>query len=192
MERTFAWLMRHRRLVRDYETTESSAEAWAYIARNPTPPPRVIPRNPCFFRQALRELHDGSRICIWIRKQQCCRRLSRSCLFWVTERLRVWVPARGCCFWYPSRHEDAASKRALPHKIMTNSRRHAPISIHYSESNWNRGAPARRERQVCEWRLGSDFFDHTPVDIELFLQDKAQRLWSELYFPVSGLVQRSV
>jgi transposase len=24
--------MRHRRLVRDYETTESSAEAWAYIA----------------------------------------------------------------------------------------------------------------------------------------------------------------
>jgi putative transposase len=32
VERTFAWLMRHRRLVRDYETTESSAEAWAYIA----------------------------------------------------------------------------------------------------------------------------------------------------------------
>jgi transposase len=31
-ERTFAWLMRHRRLVRDFETTETSAEAWAYIA----------------------------------------------------------------------------------------------------------------------------------------------------------------
>ena len=32
VERTFGWLMRHRRLVRDYETTESSAEAWAYLA----------------------------------------------------------------------------------------------------------------------------------------------------------------
>jgi len=32
VERTFAWLMRHRRLVRDYETTNSSAEAWAFIA----------------------------------------------------------------------------------------------------------------------------------------------------------------
>jgi putative transposase len=32
VERTFAWLMRHRRLARDYETTESSAEAMAYIA----------------------------------------------------------------------------------------------------------------------------------------------------------------
>lgn len=32
VERTFGWLMRHRRLVRDYETTESSAQAWAYIA----------------------------------------------------------------------------------------------------------------------------------------------------------------
>jgi putative transposase len=32
VERTFGWLMRHRRLVRDYETTESSAEAWVYIA----------------------------------------------------------------------------------------------------------------------------------------------------------------
>ncbi len=31
-ERTFGWLMRHRRLVRDYETTESSAQAWIYIA----------------------------------------------------------------------------------------------------------------------------------------------------------------
>ena len=28
VERTFAWLMRHRRLVRDDETTEVSAEAW--------------------------------------------------------------------------------------------------------------------------------------------------------------------
>jgi len=32
VERTFAWFMRQRRLVRDYETTESSAEAWIYIA----------------------------------------------------------------------------------------------------------------------------------------------------------------
>lgn len=32
VERTFGWLMRHRRLVRDYETTELSAEAWVYIA----------------------------------------------------------------------------------------------------------------------------------------------------------------
>jgi len=32
VERTFGWLMRHRRLVRDYETSVSSAEAWAYIA----------------------------------------------------------------------------------------------------------------------------------------------------------------
>jgi len=32
VERTFAWFMRHRRLVRDYETTETSAESWAYIA----------------------------------------------------------------------------------------------------------------------------------------------------------------
>jgi transposase len=31
VERTFGWLMRHRRLVRDYETSESSAEAWVYI-----------------------------------------------------------------------------------------------------------------------------------------------------------------
>ena len=32
VERTFGWLMRHRRLVRDYERTETSAEAWIYIA----------------------------------------------------------------------------------------------------------------------------------------------------------------
>jgi|SRR6185369_3202166 transposase len=32
VERTFGWLMRHRRLVRDYETTETSAEAVIYIA----------------------------------------------------------------------------------------------------------------------------------------------------------------
>jgi transposase len=32
VKRTFGWLMRQRRLVRDYETTESSAEAWIYIA----------------------------------------------------------------------------------------------------------------------------------------------------------------
>lgn len=32
VERTFAWLMQHRRMVRDYEKSNSSAEAWAYIA----------------------------------------------------------------------------------------------------------------------------------------------------------------
>lgn len=32
VERTFGWLMRHRRLVRDYERCESSAESWTYIA----------------------------------------------------------------------------------------------------------------------------------------------------------------
>lgn len=32
VERTFGWLMRQRRLVRDYERTESSAEAWIYLA----------------------------------------------------------------------------------------------------------------------------------------------------------------
>ena len=32
VERTFGWLMRQRRLVRDYETTESSAEAWTHVA----------------------------------------------------------------------------------------------------------------------------------------------------------------
>ena len=32
VERTFGWLMHHRRLVRDYARTVSSAEAWVYIA----------------------------------------------------------------------------------------------------------------------------------------------------------------
>jgi transposase len=32
VERTLGWLMRHRRLVRDYERTESSAEAWIMLA----------------------------------------------------------------------------------------------------------------------------------------------------------------
>lgn len=32
VERTFGWLMRHRRLVRDYERSESSAEGWIYVA----------------------------------------------------------------------------------------------------------------------------------------------------------------
>ena len=32
VERTFGWLMRHRRLVRDYEKTETSAAAWVYLA----------------------------------------------------------------------------------------------------------------------------------------------------------------
>ena len=31
VERTFGWLIRQRRLVRDHETTEASAEAWNYI-----------------------------------------------------------------------------------------------------------------------------------------------------------------
>jgi transposase len=32
VERTFGWLMRHRRLVRDYERTQTSAEAWIHLA----------------------------------------------------------------------------------------------------------------------------------------------------------------
>lgn len=32
VERTFAWLMRHRRLVRDFERTIASAEAWIHLA----------------------------------------------------------------------------------------------------------------------------------------------------------------
>jgi transposase len=32
VERTFGWLMRHRRWAPDYENTETSAEAWIYIA----------------------------------------------------------------------------------------------------------------------------------------------------------------
>lgn len=32
VERTFGWLMRQRRLGRDYESSETSAEAWVYIA----------------------------------------------------------------------------------------------------------------------------------------------------------------
>lgn len=32
VERTFGWFMQHRRLVRDYEKTESSAEAFVYLA----------------------------------------------------------------------------------------------------------------------------------------------------------------
>ena len=32
VERTFGWFMQQRRLVRDYETTTTSAEAWIYIA----------------------------------------------------------------------------------------------------------------------------------------------------------------
>lgn len=32
VERTFGWLMAHRRLVRDYEHCETSAQAWVYIA----------------------------------------------------------------------------------------------------------------------------------------------------------------
>jgi transposase len=32
VERTFGWLMRHRRLVRDYERTDNSATAWIHVA----------------------------------------------------------------------------------------------------------------------------------------------------------------
>ena len=32
VERTFGWLRHHRRLVRDYETSTTSAEAWSYLA----------------------------------------------------------------------------------------------------------------------------------------------------------------
>jgi transposase len=32
-ERTFGWRMRHRRLVRDSENTETSVAAWIFIAR---------------------------------------------------------------------------------------------------------------------------------------------------------------
>lgn len=32
VERTFGWLVRHRRLVRDYEKTESSAVGWLFLA----------------------------------------------------------------------------------------------------------------------------------------------------------------
>lgn len=32
VERTFGWLMRQRRLVRDYERTAASAEAWIHLA----------------------------------------------------------------------------------------------------------------------------------------------------------------
>jgi putative transposase len=32
VERTFAWLIRHRRLARDYETDPSSSEAWIRLA----------------------------------------------------------------------------------------------------------------------------------------------------------------
>jgi transposase len=31
VERTFGWLMRHRRLARDYERTEASAESWIHL-----------------------------------------------------------------------------------------------------------------------------------------------------------------
>ncbi len=31
VERTFGWLMHHRRLVRNYETSQTSAEAWIFI-----------------------------------------------------------------------------------------------------------------------------------------------------------------
>ena len=32
VERTFAWRMQHRRLVRDYEQTEPSATGWIFLA----------------------------------------------------------------------------------------------------------------------------------------------------------------
>jgi putative transposase len=33
VERIFGWLMLHRRLVRDYEKTETSTAAWVYLVR---------------------------------------------------------------------------------------------------------------------------------------------------------------
>ena len=41
VERTFGWLMRHRRLVRDYQTTETSAQAFAGLAMIPIQLPRL-------------------------------------------------------------------------------------------------------------------------------------------------------
>jgi putative transposase len=41
VERTFGWLMRNRRLVRDYETTETSTEALVYLAMLPAQLRRV-------------------------------------------------------------------------------------------------------------------------------------------------------
>ena len=35
VERTFGWLIRHRRLMRDYQTTETSAQAFAGLAMIP-------------------------------------------------------------------------------------------------------------------------------------------------------------
>ena len=32
VERTFGWVMNHRRLMRDYERTESSAGGWLFVA----------------------------------------------------------------------------------------------------------------------------------------------------------------
>jgi len=32
VERTFGWLMRHRRVVRDYERTEAMAQSWIRLA----------------------------------------------------------------------------------------------------------------------------------------------------------------
>ena len=40
VERSFGWLMRHRRLVRDYETTQGSAKAFAYL--EPVPKAGII------------------------------------------------------------------------------------------------------------------------------------------------------
>ena len=40
-ERTFGWLMRHRRLVRDSENTETSAAAWIFIALIRSQPRRL-------------------------------------------------------------------------------------------------------------------------------------------------------
>lgn len=53
VERTFAGLMRHHRLVRDYQTTESSPEAWIYIAmiRIQIRQLGLIPHELRFFRQ---------------------------------------------------------------------------------------------------------------------------------------------
>jgi hypothetical protein len=55
VERTFGWLTQNRRLVRDHETPESSAEAFVYLAMIRLMLNRLAWFPPCnlFFRQAL-------------------------------------------------------------------------------------------------------------------------------------------
>jgi transposase len=43
VERTFAWLMRYRRLRADYETTDTSTRAWIYLAMTHLMARRLVP-----------------------------------------------------------------------------------------------------------------------------------------------------